>query len=89
MPVISSFYGVVILMYYFDNRKHHLPHIQVEHSGEEAIITIPDGEIIEGSIRSNKLKLVQTWIEVHQEDLMRNWELAVNGRQVLKIDPLR
>jgi hypothetical protein len=45
--------------------------------------------IIEGSIRANKLKLVQAWIEIHQDDLMKNWNLAVNGQAIFKIDPLR
>jgi len=58
MPVISMFYGVIILMYYFDNRRHHLPHIHVQNGGEEAVVTIPDGEVLEGTIRSAKLKLV-------------------------------
>lgn len=89
MPVISRFYGVVILVYYFDNRKHQLPLIHVEHSCKEAVISIPRGEIIEGSIRSNKLRLVQAWIEIHQDDLMKDWDLAVSGRQVFKIEPLR
>lgn len=89
MPVISMFYGVIVLMYYFDNRQHQSPHIHVQYSGEEAVISIPDGNVIEGSIRTNKLKLVQAWIEIHQEDLMANWELAVNGQQVFRIEPLR
>lgn len=83
------FYGVIVLMYYFDNRKHQLPHIHVQYSGEEAVVSIPDGEVIEGAIRANKLKLVQAWIEIHQEDLMADWQLAVNGQQVFKIDPLK
>jgi hypothetical protein len=89
MPVISTFYGIIVMMYYMDNRKHQLPHVHVEYSGEEAVIKIPDGEVIEGSIRANKLKLVQAWIEIHQEELMADWELAISGRQVFKIDPLR
>jgi len=40
MPVISMFYGVIILLYYFDNRKHHQPHIHVQYSDEEAVISI-------------------------------------------------
>ena len=51
MPVISMFYGVIVLMYYFDNRQHQVPHIHVKYSGEEAVITIPDGEVLEGSIK--------------------------------------
>ncbi|HEX8567302.1 MAG TPA: DUF4160 domain-containing protein [Pyrinomonadaceae bacterium] len=89
MPVISMFYGIIVLMYYFDNRQHQLAHIHVQYSGEEAVISIPDGNVIEGSIRANKLKLVQAWIEIHREDLMANWELAVNGQQVFRIEPLR
>ena len=89
MPVISMFYGVIVLMYYFDNRKHHQPHIHVQYSEEEAVVSIPDGNIIEGSIRTAKLKLVQAWIEIHQDELMANWRLAVNGQAVFKIEPLR
>ena len=89
MPVISMFYGVIVLMYYFDNHQHQLPHIHVQYSGEEAVITIPEGEVLEGSIKSAKLKLVQAWIEIHQEELMANWELAVSGQSVFKVEPLR
>jgi uncharacterized protein DUF4160 len=89
MPVISVFYGITILMYYFDNRKHQLPHIHVQYGGEEAVMAIPEGELIEGSIRANKLRLVQAWIEIHRDELMADWNLAVNGEQVYKIEPLR
>lgn len=89
MPVISMFYGVIVMMYYFDNRRHQLPHIHVQYGGEEAVVSIPDGDVIEGSIRANKLKLVQAWIEIHQEDLMADWQLAVNGQPIFKINPLR
>ena len=89
MPVISMFYGVIVLMYYFDNRKHHQPHIHVQYSDEEAVISIPEGSLMEGSLRRAKLKLVQAWIEIHQDELMADWELAVNGQQVFKIDPLK
>ena len=89
MPVISMFYGVIVMMYYFDNRRHHEPHIHVQYGEEEAVISIPEGNVIEGSIRSNKLKLVQAWIEIHQEDLMADWHLAANGQPIFKIEPLK
>jgi hypothetical protein len=83
------FYGVIILMYYFDNKKHHRPHIHVKYQDEEVIVSIPDGTVLEGKLRSSKLKLVLAWIEIHQDELMANWELAVSGEQVFKIDPLK
>jgi len=81
MPVISMFYGVIVLMYYFDDKQHHLPHIHVEYAEESAVLAIPSGEVLKGSIRSSRLKLVQAWIEIHQEELMANWKLAINVRR--------
>jgi len=89
MPVISMFYGIIVLMYYFDNRRHQQPHIHVQYSDEEAVISIPDGTVIEGSIKSSKLKLVQAWVEIHQDELMADWRLATNGLSVFKIEPLK
>ncbi len=89
MPVISMFYGVIVLMYYFDNKKHHLPHIHAQYGEEEAVISLPEGSVIEGSLRTAKLKLVQAWIEIHRDELMADWQLAVNGQAVFKIEPLK
>ncbi|MDP8240219.1 MAG: DUF4160 domain-containing protein [Candidatus Hatepunaea meridiana] len=89
MPVISMFYGIIISLYYFDNRKHKSPHIHVKYQGKEVVISIPDGEIKAGGIKSGKMKLVQAWIEIHQDELMANWELAISGEAVFMIDPLK
>jgi hypothetical protein len=35
------------------------------------------------------MKLVQAWIEIHQEELMADWELASQGEQIFKIEPLK
>ena len=37
MAVISMFYGIIISMYYFDKRQHHLPHIHVRYQEQEEI----------------------------------------------------
>ena len=68
MAVIAMFYGVIISMYYFDTRQHHRPHIHVKYQNEEVILAIPDGEVLGGSLKINKMKLVQAWIEIHQEE---------------------
>ncbi len=34
------------------------------------------------------LKLVQAWIEIHQEELLANWQLAVNGERPFRIESL-
>lgn len=89
MPVISMFYGIVFIMYYYDTKQHNLPHIHVEYAGSSAVISIPEGNVLEGSLPSNKLKLVVAWIEIHQEDLMQNWKLAVGGEKPFRLEPLK
>ncbi len=89
MPSISMFYGIVIYMYFKNNRQHNKPHIHARYQGNEAVFTIPDGELLEGNIPKSKIRLVQAWIELHKDELVANWELTVSGEQPYKIDPLR
>ena len=58
MPTISMFYGVIIYMFFFDDRKHHLPHIHANFGEYDAVIAIGDGEILNGELPKNKMKLV-------------------------------
>jgi hypothetical protein len=88
MPVLSLFYGLIIRMYKEVTEKHHKPHIHAEYAGDEIVISL-DGEILEGSIPRNKLKLVEAWIEIHRDDLEANWKLLSNGEQYFKIEPLK
>lgn len=89
MPTISMFYGIIVRMYYFDNQQHSMPHIHVHYQDFSAVIAIPDGEVLEGSIPPAKQKLVDAWIELRRDELMADWQLAINGDSVFKIDPLR
>jgi hypothetical protein len=89
MPVISMFYGIIISLYYLDNKRHHLPHIHARYQDDEAVLSIADGSIVEGKLPSGKMKLVQAWMEIHHDELMADWQLAVQGEPVFKIDPLK
>lgn len=83
------FYGLIVRMYYFDNQQHDMPHIHVHYQDDSAVIEIPTGKLLEGKLPRAKLKLVDAWVEIHQEDLMADWTLAINGDSVFKIDPLK
>ena len=89
MPVISLFYGLIISMYYLDNKQHNLPHIHVKYGEREAIYQIPEGLLLEGSLPGNKEKLLFAWIEIHKDELMANWDLAVTGNKIYVIEPLK
>lgn len=83
------FYGIIISMYYLDTKQHKLPHIHVTYQENTAVYSIPQGNLLEGWIPSNKERIVIAWIEIHKEDLMANWQLAVNGNKVFSIEPLK
>lgn len=83
------FFGIVVSLYFIDNRKHKCPHIHVKYQDSEAVISIPRGELLDGGLPPAKMRLVLAWIEIHKDELMADWDLAVNGQQPFKIDPLR
>lgn len=89
MPAISMFYGIVIYLYFFDNERHKSPHIHARFQGREASFSILDGSVLAGEIPTAKTKLVQAWVEIHREELLADWELAVSGEAPFSIDPLR
>lgn len=83
------FYGIIIYLYFFDDQKHHLPHIHAEYGETEGIFLIGDAEMIEGNLPSKQQKLVIAWMEIHKDELMADWKLAVSGQSVFNIDPLK
>ncbi len=83
------FYGIIISIYYMDNNQHNIPHIHVKYQENEGVFSIPDGNLLEGAIPNNKLKLVHAWMEIHKDELVANWDLAVAGNSVFQIDPLK
>ena len=89
MPTISMFYGIIVYLYYMDNSQHKKPHIHAKYQEHEVVLSIPEGEILAGMLPSNKMKLVQAWIEIHNDELIADWELAVHGEKPYKIEPLR
>ena len=89
MPVISMFYGIIVSLYFQDDRRHNRPHVHVKYQNDEAVVSIPEGELLEGSVPPAKMKLVLAWIEIHRDELQADWELAVNGEEVFRIDPLK
>jgi len=75
-------------MYREVSGKHNTPHFHAEYQDEEVVVNL-EGQVIEGSIPSKKLKLVLAWAEIHHDELAANWKLLSEGREYFRIDPLR
>ncbi len=83
------FYGIIISMFYGDNKQHHKPHIHARYQNNKAVFSIPNGELITGTLKTPQLRLVQAWITLHADELMANWEMATSGQNVFTIEPLK
>ena len=88
MPRISEFFGIVILMYWKDTKRHSMPHIHVRYAGEEAVFTL-NGELIAGSLGPRAQRLVREWVKERKAHLEYAWSQAVIGKEVPWIAPIK
>ena len=86
MPTISMFYGIMIRMY--NNNEHNPPHFHAQYQGHKAVFDM-DGNLTEGEMPKAQVKLIAAWAEIHREELLANWELAINEEPLYKIEPLK
>ena len=86
MPTISMFYGIIIKMY--NTGEHNPPHFHATYQGYNAVFNL-EGELIEGDIPRKQAKLISAWGEIHRDELIANWELALSEQPLYKIEPLR
>ena len=73
MPIISSFFGIYVRMYFDD---HAPPHIHVEYQGHEALLAIEDGTLLEGELPRRAQAIVRQWCLDHNQELAQNWTRA-------------
>ena len=89
MPIISMFYGILVAIYYEDTGRHNKPHIHVRYQGKKASISIEDGTVLAVKFPPKQLRMVLAWIDIHKDELMADWELAVTGEEPFRIAPLQ
>ncbi len=66
MPKVSSFYGIIIMMYF---RDHNPPHFHAKYGEYNAEILIENFGVKEGFLPSKALALVVEWASQHKEEL--------------------
>ena len=76
MPTISSFYGIIIVMY-LRNKEHNPPHIHAITQDFDAPFLIATGELMEGEFPAKAQTLVKEFILNNQSDLMEMWNTGI------------
>lgn len=86
VPRLSSFYGIVITMYF---RDHPPPHFHATYAEYEATVSIDASAVLEGGLPQRALGLVREWAQQHRDELAANWHRALMREPLEKIEPLR
>ena len=82
------FHGIIVRMY-FAPGEHNPPHFHVYFNKYKATVNIRTCELIEGNLPRRQQKLSLAWAELHQDELVANWNLVMNGESPFKIQPLQ
>jgi hypothetical protein len=85
MPPLSTFYGILIQMFWSD---HAPPHFHALYAEYEALIDIRSLEVIEGQLPRRAMALVLEWAQEHRAELLEDWELCITKQQPKAIPPL-
>jgi Domain of unknown function (DUF4160) len=85
MPTISAFYGILIKMFFND---HAPPHFHAEYAESKATVDIKQLRVLEGELPRRALDLVLDWAELHQAELLDDWNLCRAKEPPKPIAPL-
>ena len=86
MPTISMFYGIFIQMFWGD---HTPPHFHARYGEYKGTIDINTLKMLEGDLPRRALSLILDWAELHQKELLLDWELCMKKQMPNKIEPLK
>jgi hypothetical protein len=85
MPTISTFYGILIRMFFND---HAPPHFHARYAEFKATIDLGTLEVMQGQLPSRALNLIQERAMIHKEELLEDWRLCCENALPAKIEPL-
>jgi hypothetical protein len=88
VPEISRFYGIIIRMYAEFGEPHHLPHFHAYYQEDVAIFRLSPIEFLSGGLPNRQRRLVEAWAELHEQELINDWERLHSGQKPLPIKPL-
>jgi hypothetical protein len=86
MPEISRFFGIIVSMFYDD---HQPPHFHARYGENDVVIDINKLSVLRGNISPRALGLVIEWATLHQESLIKDWDLVSQNCKPKRIPPLK
>ena len=88
MPELSRFFGIIVRMYVELGARHHVPHFHAYYHEAAAVYGIEPVELITGSLPKRQQRMVEAWAELHQAELLADWQRLQAGQSSIPIAPL-
>jgi hypothetical protein len=85
---LCRFFGIIIRMYFEAYTGHHTPHFHAYYQEYVAVYRIEPVELLAGALPKRQQRLVEAWAELHQTELLQDWDRLQTGRKLLPIAPL-
>lgn len=87
MPELSRFYGIIVRMY-CEPVPHRALHFHAHYGDDVVVYGLNPIEVLARSLPRRQARLVEAWAELHQPELITDWERLQAGRELLPIEPL-
>jgi hypothetical protein len=71
------------------SQRHHTPHFHARYGEHLGVFGINPVAMLAGSLPRKQARLVEAWAELHQEELLADWQRMQDGRPALPIEPLK
>ena len=88
MPELCRFYGIIIRMFSEPSERHNLAHFHAYYQEHTAVFSVSPIAVVTGFIPQRQQRLVEAWAELHQDELIADWKLLLEGKRPAQITPL-
>jgi hypothetical protein len=88
VPELCRFFGIIIRMFVEVQASHHTPHFHAYYQEHVAVYGIEPVELLAGTLAKRQQRLVEAWAELHQAELIADWNRLQTGHRALPIAPL-
>jgi hypothetical protein len=75
-------------MYMEAGVEHHTPHFHAYYQEEVAVYGVDPVELIAGGLSKRQERMVEAWAEMHQAELLEDWQRLQAGQTPRPIAPL-
>lgn len=80
---------MAIIRIFFESGRHQLPHIHAAYGGFVSSYSIDPPALLAGVMPRKQQNLIIAWIELHQDEMLKNWQLVSQNQKPNRVEGLR